>query len=95
VRKAVHTPETSIYFNETIRCYTPEGYHLHTHSCENLKSHTANIIALLIVLHAVQQHKKLKQLPAKEIIKYKNKDKNETSDKLDLLEWFLLCVVTQ
>jgi hypothetical protein len=50
---------------------------------------------MMIVLHAVQQHKKLKQLPAKEIIKYKNKDKNETSDKLDLLEWFLLCVVTQ
>jgi hypothetical protein len=38
--QSVYTSETSVYFYETIRCYIPEGCHLQTHRCENLKSHT-------------------------------------------------------
>jgi hypothetical protein len=30
--------EMSVSFSETTRVYTPEGCHLHTHCCENLKS---------------------------------------------------------
>jgi hypothetical protein len=35
----VRTFETSVYFNETMRRYIAEGYHLHTGRRENLKSH--------------------------------------------------------
>jgi hypothetical protein len=42
--KAVHTSETSVYFNETtLRC-VPEGYHLHTCRLENMKSHVENAV---------------------------------------------------
>jgi hypothetical protein len=37
--KAVRTAETSVYFNETTRRFTPDGCHLHTRRHENLKSH--------------------------------------------------------
>jgi hypothetical protein len=37
--EAVHTSETSVFFNETKWCYIQESCHLHTHRCENLKSH--------------------------------------------------------
>jgi hypothetical protein len=36
----VRTFETSVYFNETTRCYIPKSSNLHTRSRENLKSHT-------------------------------------------------------
>jgi hypothetical protein len=36
----VFTPET-FYFNETTQCNIPEGYYLHTHRCENMKSDVA------------------------------------------------------
>jgi hypothetical protein len=36
---AVHTSETSVYFNETTRRYIAESYHLHIRRRENLKSH--------------------------------------------------------
>jgi hypothetical protein len=37
--EAVHTSETSVYFNETIWRYIPEGCHLHTRHRGNLKAH--------------------------------------------------------
>jgi hypothetical protein len=36
--EVVRTSETSVY-SETTRRYIPEGYHLRTCRCENLKSH--------------------------------------------------------
>jgi hypothetical protein len=36
--EAVCTSETSVYF-QTKQRYIAEGCHLHTHHCENLKSH--------------------------------------------------------
>jgi hypothetical protein len=45
--EAVHTSETSVYFNETTRRYIPEGFRLHTRRRENLKSNTdGNVIIL-------------------------------------------------
>jgi hypothetical protein len=35
--EAVCTYETSVYFNETKRRYTPEDYTIHTRRCENMK----------------------------------------------------------
>jgi hypothetical protein len=37
--EAVHTFETSVCYDETTWRCIPEGYHLHTHYCENLKPH--------------------------------------------------------
>jgi gamma-glutamylcysteine synthetase len=37
---AVHTSETSVYFNETIRRYISQGCHLHTRHRGNLKAHS-------------------------------------------------------
>jgi hypothetical protein len=39
IMEALHTSETSVYFNETTRRYIPEGSTLHTRSRETLKSH--------------------------------------------------------
>jgi hypothetical protein len=36
-RAAVHTSETLVNFYETTWNNTPEGCHLHTHHCDNLK----------------------------------------------------------
>jgi hypothetical protein len=36
--KAARTSETSVNFYQTTRHYNPEGSHLRTHRCENLKS---------------------------------------------------------
>jgi hypothetical protein len=37
--KALHTSETSVYSNEATWHYIPEGYNLHNHRRENLKTH--------------------------------------------------------
>jgi hypothetical protein len=37
--KAIRTSEISVYFDETIRRYTPESCHLHNYSREKMKSH--------------------------------------------------------
>jgi hypothetical protein len=37
--KAASTSETSVNIYQTTRCNIQEGSHLHTHRCENLKSH--------------------------------------------------------
>jgi hypothetical protein len=37
--EAVHTSDMSVYFNKTTWRYIQESCHLHTCSCENLKSH--------------------------------------------------------
>jgi hypothetical protein len=37
MREAVCVFETLVYFNETTRCYIPEGCRLHTRRSENLK----------------------------------------------------------
>jgi hypothetical protein len=39
--EAVRTSETSVYFHETTRRYTPERYHLYTRRRENLKYHNS------------------------------------------------------
>jgi hypothetical protein len=39
--EAVHTSETLVYFIKTTWRFIPEGYNLHTHHHENLKSHNA------------------------------------------------------
>jgi hypothetical protein len=36
--KAVHTSETSVYFNDATRRCIPKSCPLHAHHCENLKS---------------------------------------------------------
>jgi hypothetical protein len=43
--EAVHTSETSVNFNMTTRRYIPENSKLHTRRCDNLKSHTQEIIS--------------------------------------------------
>jgi hypothetical protein len=43
----VSTSETSIHFYETKRHYSPEGYHLHTHRREHLKSHSALYLSVI------------------------------------------------
>jgi hypothetical protein len=40
IMETVCTSESSVYFNETIRCYIPERCRLHTHRRENLRTHT-------------------------------------------------------
>jgi hypothetical protein len=40
--EAVLTSETSVYSSKATWRYIPEGSHLHTHRCENLKSHIQN-----------------------------------------------------
>jgi hypothetical protein len=37
---AIHTSETSVYFNKTTRRYVPESFHLLTRRREYLKSHS-------------------------------------------------------
>jgi len=37
--EAVHTSETSVYFNETTRRSIPESYNFHIRRRENLKFH--------------------------------------------------------
>jgi hypothetical protein len=39
VMEATSTSETSVNFYQTTWCNNPEDSHLHTHCCENLKSH--------------------------------------------------------
>jgi hypothetical protein len=34
--EAMCSPETSVNFQQTIRCYIPEDITLHNHRCENL-----------------------------------------------------------
>jgi hypothetical protein len=38
--KAVRAAETSVFFNEIIQRYIPEGCNVHTRRRENIKSHT-------------------------------------------------------
>jgi hypothetical protein len=40
IMEAVNTSETSVYFNETTRCYILESCHLHISSRENMKFHS-------------------------------------------------------
>jgi hypothetical protein len=42
--EAVRTSEMLVYFNETTRRYSLEGFHLHISRSENLKSHKKLII---------------------------------------------------
>jgi hypothetical protein len=44
VMKEIHTYETLVYF-ETTQCYIPEGCHLQTHCCKNIKSHKCSDIS--------------------------------------------------
>jgi hypothetical protein len=37
--EAVRNSETSLYSNENMQRYIPEGSHIHSHHHENLKSH--------------------------------------------------------
>jgi hypothetical protein len=41
INKAM-SPETSVNFYQTTRCYNPEDSHHHTRRRENLKSHPVN-----------------------------------------------------
>jgi hypothetical protein len=43
--EAVCTSETSVYFNETTRCYVPEGCHFHTRHRENVKLHNIWVVS--------------------------------------------------
>jgi hypothetical protein len=42
--EAANTSETSVNFYQTTRRYNPQDSHLHSHSCENLKSHCLHIV---------------------------------------------------
>jgi hypothetical protein len=55
--EAVRISETSVYFNETMRCYMPEVSNLHNGRRESLKSHRDNFIELRL------QKAKSKTLP--------------------------------
>jgi hypothetical protein len=46
---AVHTSETSVYYNETARRNIPEGSNCHNRRRENLKSHNLFTIYLFII----------------------------------------------
>jgi hypothetical protein len=46
IGEAVHTSEISVNFNMNIWHYIPEDSNLHTHHCENLKSHTAKELSV-------------------------------------------------
>jgi hypothetical protein len=48
--KAVSTFEMSVYSYETTRRYTPEGCHLRTRRCENLKSHNRIVVTINVML---------------------------------------------
>jgi hypothetical protein len=41
IMQVVRTSETSVYANDTTRCYVPENCHLHTRCREDMTSHTA------------------------------------------------------
>jgi hypothetical protein len=51
--EAVHTSETSVYFNETTWRYVPEGCLLHTDRRENLKPHV--LLGQVIVVQLVKK----------------------------------------
>jgi hypothetical protein len=50
--EAVRTSETLVYFNETTRRYTPEGYHLDTRRRENLKPHEGTFLVTQLLYEA-------------------------------------------
>jgi hypothetical protein len=45
--EAASTSETSVNFYQTTHRYNPEGSHLHTRHCKNLKSECARVFQLL------------------------------------------------
>jgi hypothetical protein len=45
--EAVGTSGTSVYFNDTTRCYIPESCHFNTRSREEVKSHGETDVLLL------------------------------------------------
>jgi hypothetical protein len=46
----VRTSETSVYSNETTRCYTPEGSRLHIRRRNNLQSLSLTLLSTVIRL---------------------------------------------
>jgi hypothetical protein len=49
VMEAVWTSEMLVYSSETTRRYIPEGSHLYSHRCENLKSHKSHSHVICLI----------------------------------------------
>jgi hypothetical protein len=56
--EAVRTSETSVYSNETTRCYIQESSHVHTRSRENLISHKTIFIYDAVSTGEVKSYQK-------------------------------------
>jgi hypothetical protein len=49
--EAAHTSERSVDIDFTTRQYIPEYSELHTHCCENLKSHNVKVVCSKLVAY--------------------------------------------